>query len=126
MDDRLGVGRLEQPLHAPRVQDVQFDDVHPVDDIYYSITSCTGAVNGKDFLTAIEKLSHHVRANKSACAGDEYAHQCWRRSQLYGISFSRGSSRIDCPGSWGCVAQLATMAISCPMPLKPFQIPGGI
>src|SRR5207247_4423989 len=53
-------------------------------------------------------------------------HQPWRRSQRYGIAGVAGSSRSISPGSWGSVAQLATIAGTVPTPLKPFQMPGGI
>src|SRR5262249_2399814 len=57
--------------------------------------------------------------------GDTLHHRCLT-SQRYGIALSKGSHRSISHGSWGSVAQLATMAGTVPTPLKPFQIPGGI
>ena len=51
--------------------------------------------------------------------------QWLRTAQSYGIAPPKGSIRSVFDGSWGCVAQFATIASSL-MPLKPVQMPGGI
>ena len=79
----------------------------------------------KSIVWPLAQVLYKSSADVAQPASHQHFHRCFN-AQSYGMDGSNGSLRLISSGSWGNVAQLATIATVVPIPLKPFHTNGGI